>query len=121
MSEMSEMVTVAQAERAIAMLAVVLPPLGLLVGAVVGAVRRRLAGDAVAGLLGGLAGPAIWVMWRVYDGIVGHYGLDSVRGLLVNLVVFAAIGLGIGLMLRALWHRRAGQGTGGVSHSGKRG
>ena len=121
MSEMKELITVEQAERALALIAVALPALGLLVGAVAGAIRRRLAADLAVGLLCGLAGPAIWVLWRMYSGISGHYGLDSVRGLLINLALFLAIGLVIGLALGVIWRRRAEEGTRGAAEPGKRG
>jgi hypothetical protein len=108
-SDMQELVTVEQAERAIALLAVALPILGLAIGVIVGAVRRRIAGHAAVGLICGLSGPAIWLLWRMYNGIVGAYGLDSVRGLLVNLGLFVAIGLVIGVAAGLVWRRMGKQ------------
>ena len=112
MEEMRELVTVEQAERAIAIAALALPLLGLVVGAVVGAARRRLGLGAALGLLCGLAGPAIWLLWRAYNGITGRYGLDSVRGLLVNLGLFVAIGLLLGLAVGLIWRRCCGPRSG---------
>jgi hypothetical protein len=113
---MEEIVTVVQAERTIALLAVSLPVVGLLVGAVVGAVRRRLGRGLLLGLICGLSGPALWALWRMYNGITGVYGLDSVRGLLVNLALFVAIGLVIGLVVGLAW-RRLGGGVGETASS----
>lgn len=113
MNEMTEIVTVEQAERAIRWAAMGLPAAGLLVGALVGALRRRLAQGLGAGLLFGAAGPAVWVLWRMYNGIVGHFGLDSVAGLLINLALFAAIGVACGLAVGAAWRglgKRRAQG-----------
>lgn len=106
---MDEIVTVEQANRAVAILALALPAAGLIAGAVIGASRRALARGALLGVLFGLVGPAIWLLWRMYNSVVGVYGLDSVRGLLVNLALFVAIGvvlgLGIGLVRRRLGGR----------------
>ena len=108
MAEMRELVTVEQAERAIRMVAVALPVAGAAVGAIVGAVRGRAARGVAIGLLCGLAGPAVWLLWRMYNGIVGSYGLDSVKGLLVNLALFACIGLAVGAVIGFLWRRQGG-------------
>jgi len=96
---MKELVTVEQAERVLRLLAVALPLAGLVIGALVGALRRRLAGSAVVGLLIGLVGPAALGLWRVYNAIMGRYGLDSVKGLLLNLALFVAVGLAVGLVV----------------------
>ncbi|UCC67560.1 MAG: hypothetical protein JSV79_10605 [Armatimonadota bacterium] len=108
---MGELVTVEQAEGAVRLAAVALPPLGLAAGAVVGALRRRIARGLVAGLLCGLAGPAIWLLWRIYNGITGVCGLDSVRGLLINLALFVVVGLLIGFGIGLVWRRQAAGGT----------
>ncbi len=103
MNEMQELVTVEQAERAIAALAYGLPATGLVLGAVIGCLRKRLRRGLLLGLICGLSGPAIWLLWRMYNGVVGVYGLDSVRGLLVNLALFVAIGLVIGAGAGLAW------------------
>ena len=108
---MQELVTVEQAERAVAILAIALPAAGLLIGAILGAARRSLRRGLLLGLICGLSGPAIWLLWRMYNGIVGAYGLDSVRGLLVNLVLFVGIGLVVGIGI-GLARRQARRGAG---------
>ena len=108
---MQELITVEQAERAVAILAVALPAAGLLIGAILGTVRRSLIRYTIVGLMCGLLGPAIWLLWRMYNGIVGTYGLDSVRGLLVNLVLFVGIGLVVGIGI-GLVRRQARRGAG---------
>jgi hypothetical protein len=102
---MEELVTTEQAERVIVVLAMALPVGGLVVGVISGAVRKRLGRGALLGLACGLSGPAIWLLWRMYNGIVRIYGLDSVRGLLVNLALFVAIGLVIGIGVGLVWRR----------------
>ncbi|MFB3881176.1 MAG: hypothetical protein ACE149_07925 [Armatimonadota bacterium] len=101
MNDMQELVTVEQAERAITALTYALPAAGVVLGALIGALRKRIGRGLLTGLVCGLSGPAIWLLWRMYNAIVGIYGLDSVRGLLVNLALFVAIGLVIGLAIGA--------------------
>ena len=106
MTDMQELVTVQQAERVIGMLVIALPAAGLLVGLVVGAARRRVRLGLGIGLLCGATGPAIWLLWRMYNGVIGVYGLDSVKGLLINLSLFAAIGLVMGVVMGLVFRRR---------------
>lgn len=40
-----------------------------------------------------LAGPLLLVMWKVYNAVVDHYGLDSVFGLFVNALIFLFVGI----------------------------
>ncbi len=105
MNEMQELVTVEQANNAIKLLALALPVIGLVVGLVVGAIRKQIGRGLLGGLLIGLCGPAIWLLWGMYNSIIGVYGLDSVRGLLVNLGLFVAIGLVAGVVVGLVWRR----------------
>lgn len=97
-NDMEELVTTEQAERVIRLLAIALPVAGLALGLIAGAVRKRAGSDALLGLLCGLSGPLIWALWRVYNGVTGKFGLDSVKGLLINLTLFVAVGLAIGVL-----------------------
>jgi hypothetical protein len=110
---MQELVTVEQAERAIRVAAVALPVAGIIVGAVAGAVRGQAMRGLALGLLCGMIGPGLWGLWLMYSGVVGAYGLDSVRGLLVNIALFVGIGVvvgfGVGLALRR-FGRTVGEG-----------
>jgi hypothetical protein len=51
-----------------------------------------------------LAGCAVLLfpLWLVYNGIENALGLDSVAALLINGVLFAALGTGVGLLYRRL-------------------
>jgi len=103
---MKELVTVEQAEQVIRFCAVALPAAGLVVGALVGARRRRAFAGLAMGLLCGLAGPAALLMWRIYNAVMGRYGLDSVRALLINLALFAMVGVMAGLTIGYVARRR---------------
>jgi hypothetical protein len=100
-----ELVTVEQADRVIGVLAYALPIAGVVLAASIAAVRRRFGTGALAGLIAGLSGPAIWGLWRAYNGVIAAYGLDSVRGLVMNLALFVAIGLAVGLGVGLVWQR----------------
>ncbi len=105
---MQELVTTEQAAGVIRVLAVVLPPVGMAVGAVAGMWRRKVRQGLVIGLLAGLTGPAIWVLWGMYNAIMGRFGLDSVAGLLINVALFSAIGIAIGVAIRLALRRESG-------------
>jgi hypothetical protein len=108
---MQEIVTTEQAERVLRLLAIVLPVVGLIAGVVVGAIRKRVTDGALTGLLIGLIGPAAWGLWRVFNAIEGRFGLDSVKGLLINLALFAVIGLAIGVAVGRVLAGRQRSGT----------
>ena len=48
----------------------------------------------------GLFGPLLLFLWFLYGKIIAIYGLDSVRGLLINIGLFVSIGLIIGFSVR---------------------
>lgn len=43
-------------------------------------------------LLCAVAGPVIWIFWKVYNSIENYYGLDSLKALEINF--FIAVGIG---------------------------
>jgi chromate transport protein ChrA len=91
--------------RLIATAAIILP-LGCIAFYII--LRRRLAGQPtakvwIAGI--GIFGPLVWVLWHVYNAIENAYGLDSVRGLVINLLLFIVVGIVFGLILR-LWRNK---------------
>jgi hypothetical protein len=99
---MQEIVTVDGVTRLFLALAVLAPVLGLLIAGVMIA-RRAERGDARRwGLLVGLCGPGNWLLWKLYNALTEHNGLDTVRNFEINLVVFVLIGLALGLALNRL-------------------
>ena len=66
------------------------------------AVRRRSASYAVVAVLTGIAGPVLFGAWRLYCHMVGYdpssgrLGLESVRVLLISLMLFALFGAVLG-------------------------
>jgi hypothetical protein len=96
---MGELVELATVERWFGALAVLLPLVGLGIGAGLQFGARR-PNSIAAGFAAGLLGPVNWLLWRVYNAIEGHYGLDSVRAMLLNLALFAVLGIAVGLGVR---------------------
>lgn len=76
------------------------PLFGLLGGAVVGIQRKHLSKNLLKGLCFGLLTTVISLLWYLYNAIMDHYGLDSVKGLLINLFLFALIGFVGGFFYR---------------------
>ena len=111
MGEMREIVDVGAVGRLFAVLAVMLPVVGALVGAVWG--RRR--GDVRRGTLMGFAVGCIGIvnelMWLLYNALTERNGLDSVRNVVVNLILFVAVGLGIGALAGRVMRGRAAKGS----------
>jgi hypothetical protein len=104
---MKELVTTEQATRVLFLLALSLPIAGLVIGGVVGLRRGRARRGLGIGLLIGHTGPLTFVLWKVYNAIMGRYGLDSVKGLLINLALFVAVGLVLGMVVGWRLRRQA--------------
>jgi hypothetical protein len=101
-----ELVDLGAVEWWFGILAVVLPLVGIGAGAAL-QFRARRPGALGAGILIGLLGPANWLLWRIYNRIEDHYGLDSVKAMLLNLALFAALGLAAGAAIRLLSNQRS--------------
>lgn len=102
--EMRELIDERTTNLIINLLAWGLPLAGIVVGALAGAARKRLASDTVSGFVIGCAGVFNWLLWHLYNAITNRYGLDTVKNLLINLGLFLAIGVAIG-GLGGLWAR----------------
>jgi hypothetical protein len=100
MNEMREIVDLATVNRALLALAIAGPVLGAAVGLAMKRPRGFERGLAI-GLLGTLA----WGMWHVYGAITARYGLDSVKNLGINALVFVVVGALVGWGLGAWWRR----------------
>ncbi len=98
---MRELIDLAAVERWFTILAVALPFLGIGIGAALQFRARRPKALAL-GVAAGLLGPANWLLWRVYNRIEDRYGLDSVKAMLLNLALFAALGIAVGVVIRIL-------------------
>ena len=105
MGELREIVDIGAIERLFLLLAVLGPIAGLVLGTAVGYRRKRPRQFGIAGLLIGLLGTLNWLLWRVYNALTDANGLDSVKGLGINLALFVAVGAALGVGYSA-WLRR---------------
>lgn len=95
-AELRQLVDPATAERIVLALAAFISLSGLGAGAVLGILRRSFARDFLGGVAVALLGPVVWLLWRVYNAVENAFGLDSVKALVVNLMVFVIAGFAIG-------------------------
>ncbi len=95
---MHELVSPQSVDRILLFLAVVGPVAGLIIGVVLGAREKCVWPRALAGvLLGGLL-TVVYGMWRVYGAITDRLGLDSVANLVLELVLFAVVGVFVAII-----------------------
>ena len=87
---MHELITIEQANRLMMALIVIAPIIGALCGL---AVKRVKAGA----LIGLALGVGNFLLWRIYNAITDHLGLDTVKNLAVNVTLFVVVGIVIGL------------------------
>jgi len=78
------------------------PFIGLFAGYIAGLVNGFQKRSIIMGLICGVSGSLISVMWWIYNVIMNHYGLDSVKALLINLVLFISAGIVYGLIIRRI-------------------
>jgi 4-amino-4-deoxy-L-arabinose transferase-like glycosyltransferase len=64
-------------------------------------------------VMGLLAAPLLLLLWRVYNAIADHYGLDSVVGFAVNAAIFAVSAVLLALAGHLLGAFLGGRGEGG--------
>ena len=96
---MNELIDPRLVERVLLLLAVAGPLVGLVIGAVLGAHEAHAARKIAAGILVGALGSVVYGMWRVYGVITAALGLDSVANLAAQLVMFAALGAVLGVVI----------------------
>ena len=96
---MKELITLDQANRLMLALIVIAPVVGTLIGLALKRVRA-------CGLAGLAIGIGNYALWRVYNAITDQLGLDSVKNLVVNLVLFAVVGVAFGLIFAWVQGRR---------------
>jgi hypothetical protein len=99
---MGELVDLQAVERWFSILAALAPILGIGIGAAIQS-RGGRPGALLTGFLIGMLGPANWLLWHIYNRIEDHYGLDSVKAMLINLALFAVLGIAVGMGCRFLW------------------
>lgn len=109
MTDYHEIVDLNQFARAIQLLAIAIPVVAIIVGLVVGARRRNLVAGLGKGIVIGLLGPLLYGLWLMYSYLIrydpqtGYVGLHRVTVLLLNVAIFAVIGVVLGLVYRRVF------------------
>jgi chromate transport protein ChrA len=109
--DMRELVDLHQVEHALRLWTVLFPPACLAIGVAIAALRRSGLGPVLKAALLALIGPLTWVLWRFYshqvryDPETGYFGLDKLRVLAVNALVFVAVGVIYGALVGWFWGR----------------
>ncbi len=110
MDDMREIVTREQVETLFRVAALVGPVVGLGIGSLV-ARAARIRAAIWRGLAIGLLATLNYGLWRMYLVIADRLGMDTVRNLVVNIVVFAVLGVAGGVLLALLARRGRGSGA----------
>ena len=114
---MKEIVDASTVQRVLLLLAVVAPPVSILVGAVAGARHRRAVRGAAKALSVGLLGPLCYGLWHLYSYLVrcdpatGYVGLHKVKVLALNMGIFVAVGVILGLVYSRVFASDAADST----------
>jgi hypothetical protein len=52
-----------------------------------------------------IAMPVVWLLWKVYNSLADHYGIDSVFGLFLNASIFLVVGVAVAALYNWLRDR----------------
>ena len=105
MGGMREIVNLESLNHLFAVLAIVLPLMGLIVGVGWGTGRGQARQGAVMGMCVGALGTLNWLLWLAYNAITSRLGLDTTRNVVVNLAFFVVAGLALGMGIGMLQYR----------------
>ena len=93
-----ELISPAQSQILVAVLAIFVA----ILGAGLGFWAKRIRGLSAA-----LLGPLVWILWMIHGALTARFGLDSLGLLIVESLVFVALGAFLGLF----WKRLGAQNT----------
>ncbi len=108
---MHELVSLDKFDLAIRIVGLAGLPLGVVMGAILGRLRRHSGWYVSRGAALGLLGPILYGVWCYYRWTVrldphsGYIGLHKFSTLLINLAVFVVVGIILGLIYRRILHR----------------
>ncbi len=109
---MHELIDLAKFDLVVRVVGLAGLPMGVFVGALVGQLRGEMRWHVSRGAAIGLLGPIIYGLWRYYRWTVrlepttGYVGLHKFSTLLMNVAVFAVVGIILGWVYGRILHRR---------------
>jgi len=102
MDDMKELIDFKTASLLVSMGAILGPILGLILGAALGTARKAVKAYTLRGLAIGALGILNWGLWHLFNAITDRMGLDTVRNLVANAIVFVILGALLGAALGRL-------------------
>ncbi|MEN6520878.1 MAG: hypothetical protein ABFD46_06985 [Armatimonadota bacterium] len=97
---MKEIITQEQVEVILKIVAVSAPAAGLVIGAIVGLIRKRIVGGSVIGVIIGFTGTVVFGLWRMYTAVGEHFGYTNTVCIAIQLAVFTVIGICAGFAIQ---------------------
>ncbi|MGC8863216.1 MAG: hypothetical protein ACP5R5_10640 [Armatimonadota bacterium] len=94
---MKELLARESFEKVMLLSAVAGPLFGIVIGTMIGAHERCALPKVLAGGLLGSLLTVVYGMWHIFGAVTDALGLDSVGNLIIELILFAAVGAIIGL------------------------
>ncbi len=99
---MKELVTTAEVNRLFVLLALLVPVPALLATLAIGRVKKVPPWWYRAGILVAVAAPLNLLLWKLYEHNTNALGLDTVKNVVVNLVIFTIVGVTGGVVIAKL-------------------
>lgn len=97
MGDLHEIIDIVLVGKIFSLLAILTPIVGILAGSLRGMKRSTLRIGLIRGVVIGLLGPVNWVLWTVFNVISNQTGLDSVKNVVLNMLLFIITGLILGI------------------------
>lgn len=97
MGDLHEIVDIASVGKLFTWLAILMPIAGAAIGALWGMKKSTLRIGLIRGIVFGLLGPLNWLLWTAFNAISNHTGLDSVRNVVLNMLLFIFVGVILGI------------------------
>ena len=98
LTSMNEFICRRTVELGFLILGIAGPVLGIIVGAILGIQSRCAVSGAAKGFLVGVTGTLVYGLWHAYNAITDAVGFDSAFNLVLQLLIFAFLGVVIGIV-----------------------
>ncbi len=105
MGDLHELIDLNKVGLLFGILAIFGPAFGIIIGAAYGRTKSDPKAGALFGLIWGSLGVLNWLLWRAYNAVTDRNGLDTVKNLFINLVLFVIVGTVIGATSGQLYLR----------------
>ena len=97
MGDLHEIVDIVLVGKIFSLLAILTPIIGIVIGSLWGMKRSTLRIGMIRGVVFGMIGPMNWLLWTAFNAISNHTGLDSVKNVVLNMLLFIFTGVILGI------------------------